>query len=314
MPDELADEMADEMANPYAAPTGQPLILAVLGAGVMGGAVLSALLDAGIEAPAETGSDAEAEAAETGSATGVGNVRVEPGNVRVTTLDPDAAARWKDRGVTVTTNEEAVAGANVVLVATKPADVPAVLDEASAALAPDALVISLAAGVPLATLEAHVPAATAVIRVMPNTPALVGEGMSALSPGAACSPAQAQTARALLSACGAVVTVPEKQQNAVTALSGSGPAYLFYVLEAMIDAGVLLGLPRPVATELAVQTAYGAATMVRRGGEHPGRLREQVTSPGGTTAAALRTLDTRGVRAAMMEAIEAAARRSAELA
>ncbi len=263
------------------------LVLAVLGAGVMGGAVLSAILDAD---------------------------RVTPQNVRVSTLDPEAARRWRDRGVTVTDNAEAVDGATAVIVATKPADVAAVLDEATPSLAPDAIVISLAAGVRLAVLEAHVPAGTAVIRVMPNTPALIGEGMAAMSPGEACTPEQAEAAQSLLEACGRVVTVPEKQQDAVTAVSGSGPAYVFYLLEAMIDAGVLLGLPRPVATELAVQTAYGAAAMVRRDGGHPGLLREQVTSPGGTTAAALRTLDAAGVRAAMMGAIEAAARRSADLA
>lgn len=294
----MADELADQQVpqrdpqHSWQSRAPEPLVLAVLGAGVMGGAVLTAILDGG----PRTG------------------VPVDAAHVRVTTLDPEAAARWRERGVTVTTNADAVAGAGVVIVATKPADVAAVLDEAAPALASEAVVISLAAGVPLATVEAHVPAGTAGVRVMPNTPALIGEGMAAMSPGPTCTQAQAELVRALMSACGAVVTVPERLQDAVTAVSGSGPAYLFYLLEAMIDAGVLLGLPRPVATELAVQTAYGAASMVRRGGEHPGLLRERVTSPGGTTAAALRTLDARGVRAAMMEAIEAAARRSAELA
>lgn len=299
----MATEYADPPRSSQAGP-GEPFALAVLGVGVMGGAVLAAILDAGVRTGAE---NVPRRGHEVPPA-------VDPANVRVSTLDPGAAARWRERGVTVTGNADAVAGARVVIVATKPADVTAVLDEATPALTPGVVVISLAAGVPLATLEAHVPAGTAVVRVMPNTPALVGEGMSAMSPGTACSPTQADLARGLLAACGAVITVPEPQQDAVTALSGSGPAYLFYVLEAMIDAGVLLGLPRPVATELAVQTAYGAATMVRRGGEHPALLRERVTSPGGTTAAALRTLDAKGVRAAMMEAIEAAARRSAELA
>ncbi len=261
------------------------LVLAVLGAGMMGGAVLSAILDR------ETATD-----------------------VRVSTLDPQAARRWQAHGVTVTDNAQAVDGASVVIVATKPADVSAVLVEVAARLAPGVLVISLAAGVGLALLEAHVPPGTAVIRVMPNTPAIIGQGMSAMSPGAGCTPEQVELARRLLSACGQVVTVPEHQQNAVTAVSGSGPAYVFYLLEAMIDAGVLLGLARPVATELAVQTVYGAAAMAQRDGAHPTLLREQVTSPGGTTAVALRTLDAGGVRAAMMEAVEAAARRSAELA
>lgn len=272
--------------HPPEPPLPPDLTLAVLGVGVMGGAVLSALLQESM---------------------------VRPGRVRVSTLDPQAAQHWAQRGVTVTGNAAAARGADVVIVATKPVDVPEVLREAASRLARDTLVISLAAGVPLKVLEHHLPAGTAVIRVMPNTPALIGQGMSVMSPGAGCTPELLTLAQRLLSACGAVQTVPESQQDAVTALSGSGPAYVFYVLEAMIDAGVLLGLPRPVAAELAVQTVHGAAQMVRQPGAHPALLREQVTSPGGTTAAALRTLDAGGVRAAIMEAIEAAARRSADL-
>jgi pyrroline-5-carboxylate reductase len=128
------------------------------------------------------------------------------------------------------------------------------------------------------------------------------------------SPEQLQQAQTLLAATGKVVDVPEKLQDAVTAISGSGPAYIFYVVEAMIEAGVVLGMPRTTATELVVQTLFGAATMIKETGQHPTVLREQVTSPGGTTAAALRTLDDHKVRAAFITAMEAAARRSAELA
>jgi pyrroline-5-carboxylate reductase len=152
-----------------------------------------------------------------------------------------------------------------------------------------------------------------VVRVMPNTPALVDEGMAAVSPGAHCDDAHLERAEALLRATGKVVRVPEHHQDAVTAISGSGPAYIFYVVEAMIEAGVLLGLPRSTATELVVQTLYGAATMLRETGEHPTVLREQVSSPAGTTMAALRQLDDHKVRAAFLTAMEAARDRSREL-
>src|SRR6476646_10267424 len=149
---------------------------------------------------------------------------------------------------------------------------------------------------------------------MPNTPALVDQGMAGISPGRHCTDAHLAEAEALLSSCGKVVRLPEKHLDAVTAISGSGPAYIFYVVEAMIEAGVVLGMPRSTATQLVVQTLYGAATMIKETGQHPTVLREQVTSPGGTTAAALRELDDHKVRAAFITAMEAAAKRSAELA
>jgi pyrroline-5-carboxylate reductase len=149
---------------------------------------------------------------------------------------------------------------------------------------------------------------------MPNTPALVDQGMAAVSPGRSADAAHLEVAADLLRSCGRVVQVADKHQDAVTAISGSGPAYIFYVVEAMIEAGVVLGLPRPTSTELVVQTLFGAATMMRETGQHPTVLREQVTSPGGTTAAALRQLDDHKVRAAFISAMEAAANRSHELA
>jgi pyrroline-5-carboxylate reductase len=149
---------------------------------------------------------------------------------------------------------------------------------------------------------------------MSNTPALVDEAMSAISAGAHASGDHLTRAEAMLSPVGKVVRVPESQLDAVTALSGSGPAYFFYLVEAMIEAGILLGLPRAVAQDLIVQTAIGSAVMLRDSGEHPVQLREAVTSPGGTTIAAIRTLEDHGVRAALLAALEAARDRSKELA
>jgi pyrroline-5-carboxylate reductase len=149
--------------------------------------------------------------------------------------------------------------------------------------------------------------------VMPNTPMLVGEAMSAISAGRFAADAHLQLTEELLGSVGKVVRVPESQQDAVTALSGSGPAYFFYLVEAMIDAGILLGLPRPMVTELITQSAVGAARMLRETGEHPVLLREAVTSPGGTTIMAIRELERHGVRAAILAAIEAARDRSVEL-
>ena len=149
---------------------------------------------------------------------------------------------------------------------------------------------------------------------MPNTPALVDEGMAAISPGSHCDDDHLAEAEALMASVGKVVRIPERQQDAVTAISGSGPAYIFFVVESMIEAGVHLGLPRATATELVVQTLVGSAKMLRETGTHPVVLREQVTSPGGTTAAALRELEIHKVRAAFLAAMEAARDRSRELA
>lgn len=211
-------------------------------------------------------------------------------------------------------NLTAVRKADVVVVAVKPQDVTTVLGEVADVLQPGKVVISLAAGVSLSVLEGHAPDGVAVVRVMPNTPALVGQGMSVLSPGSACTEAQLAQAEELLSACGRVVTLPEAQMDAVTAISGSGPAYVFLVAEAMIESGVRLGLPRDVATELSVQTLLGASTMLSDTGTHPTLLREQVTSPGGTTAAALAQFEDHRLRAAFIAATTAARDRSIELA
>lgn len=261
--------------------------LAVLGAGVMGTAIASALLDAGV---------------------------FTADQVRASTLDEAARRRLTDElGVQVVDNPRACAGADVIVIAVKPAVVPELLAEIRDYVPEDALVVSVAAGVTLDVLESGLPEGTAVVRVMPNTPAVIREGMFAMSPGKEDSPDQVERARELLAHCGSVVMVPEEQQDAVTGLSGSGPAYVFAFADALVEAGVVQGLPRPVATELAVQTLYGAAALLRRGGGHPVTLREQVTSPGGTTAAGLRVLDARGLRSAVVDAVEAATRRSREL-
>jgi pyrroline-5-carboxylate reductase len=191
----------------------------------------------------------------------------------------------------------------------KPQDVAGVLGEVADVLGdPRPVVVSLAAGIPTAALERWLPDATPVVRVMPNTPLLVGRAMCVLSPGRHADEAALGTAEALLGAVGRTVRVPESQQDAATALSGSGPAYLFLVAEAMIEAGVALGLARPVATQLVSATVDGAGGLLTddaAGPAHPALLREAVTSPGGTTAAALRVLEAHGLRAAFADAAEA---------
>jgi len=216
-------------------------------------------------------------------------------------------------GVDVLDGPSAVGQASVVLLATKPHDVVALLRGLGDAVTAQHLLVSVAAGITAATMEAALPEGTPVVRCMPNTPALVGEGMTAIAPGAGAGEAHLDLAASLLAGVGRVVRVTEAQLDAVTALSGSGPAYFFAVVEALVDAGVLLGLPRPLATELVVQTAVGSAAMLRDSGDSATGLREAVTSPGGTTAAALRELDERGLKAAFLAAAEAAARRSREL-
>jgi pyrroline-5-carboxylate reductase len=196
----------------------------------------------------------------------------------------------------------------------KPQDMSTVLDEIAPAVRPGQLVVSLAAGITTAFLESKLPPGVPVVRVMPNTPALVDEGMSAIAAGSHCDDEHLAVAEGLLGATGRVLRVPEAQMDAVTAISGTGPAYVFFVVESMIEAGVHLGLPRATATELVVQTLVGSAKMLRETGTHPTVLREQVTSPGGTTAAALRELEIHRVRAAFLAAMEAARNRSAELA
>ena len=263
------------------------MTVAIVGVGVIGETLLSGLLRAG-----RTPSDLV-----------IGEKRAE----RARELTEKYAVR-------VVSNIQAVEEADTVALVVKPQDMTDVLAEISPALRPGQLLVSLAAGITTSFIERHTPDGVAVVRVMPNTPALVDEGMAAISPGSHCSEEHLEEAESLLAATGRVVRVPESQQDAVTAISGSGPAYLFFVVEAMIEAGVHLGLPRTTATELVVQTALGSAKMLRETGEHPTVLRERVTSPGGTTAAAIRELEDHRVRAAFMTAMEAARDRSRALA
>jgi pyrroline-5-carboxylate reductase len=217
-------------------------------------------------------------------------------------------------GVKVVAAAEAADTADTLLVAVKPQEITALLDELAGTVTPRNLVISIAAGIPTSTFEAALVDGVPVVRVMSNTPVFVDEAMSAISPGAHADEEHLARTEALLRPVGKVVRVPENQLDAVTALSGSGPAYFFFLVEAMIDAGILLGLPRALAAELIVQTAVGSATMLRDSGQHPVQLREAVTSPGGTTIAAIRKLEDHGVRSAMLAALEAARDRSRELA
>ena len=261
--------------------------VAVIGAGVMGETLLSGLVRGGYD----------------------------PGSLLVVEKRRERAAELAERyGVRVVADLAEVAGSDTVALVVKPQDMGGVLAEIAPHVVPGQLVVSLAAGITTAYVEGRLPAGVPVVRVMPNTPALVDEGMAAISPGSHCDEEHLARAEAMLAATGRVVRVPEKQQDAVTAISGSGPAYLFFVVESMIEAGVHLGLPRSTATELVVQTLVGSAKMLRETGEHPTVLRERVTSPGGTTAAAIRQLEDHKVRAAFIGAMEAARDRSVALA
>jgi pyrroline-5-carboxylate reductase len=237
-----------------------------------------------------------------------------PAEIVVSEKHPERAAYLSATfGVQVLDVASAVKQAGTLVIAVKPQDIDALLAEVAPVIETRHLVVSVAAGVTTAHIERTLPAGISVVRCMPNTPALVDEAMTAVAPGAHADEAHLEVAEALLRSVGRVVRVPESQLDAVTALSGSGPAYFFFLVEAMIDAGILLGLPRALAAELIVQTAIGSAVMLRDSGEHPVQLREAVTSPGGTTIAAIRELEVHGVRAALLAAIEAAARRSREL-
>jgi pyrroline-5-carboxylate reductase len=261
--------------------------VAILGAGKMGEALLSGMLRAG-RAPDDL-------------------VFTERHPERTKLLEE----RYGVRGVSTT---EAADVADTLVVAVKPQEMGALLDELAPVATPRSLVITIAAGIPTQFLEARLATETPVVRVMSNTPVFVDQAMSAISAGAHANEEHLTRTEALLSPVGKVIRVPESQLDAVTALSGSGPAYFFFLVEAMIDAGILLGLPRAVAAELIVQTAVGSAQMLRDSGEHPVQLREAVTSPGGTTIAAIRELENHGVRAALLAALEAARDRSRELA
>lgn len=261
----------------------------MIGGGVMGEALLSRLVDRAIYAPTD-----------------------------VLVSEPQAARRdflSQTYGVQVTTDNRAAAEADVLLLAIKPqifstvaAAMSGLFDTRSSPL----LVISILAGTPLSKLEAAFPQQP-IVRAMPNTPATVGAGMTAIAPGTHTLPHHLVQARQIFEAVGEVVEVPEAAMDAVTGLSGSGPGYVALVIEALADGGVAAGLPRAIALQLALQTVKGTAQLLQESGKHPGELKDQVTSPGGTTIAGVAALERAGLRSALIEAVLAAYGRSQEL-
>jgi pyrroline-5-carboxylate reductase len=261
-------------------------MISILGAGKMGEALLSGMLRAG----------------------------VAPSGVIAAVRRPDRAEALRDSyGIEVTTTGEAADKAETLVITVKPQDMAGLLEEVAPHVRPDQLVISVAAGIPTRYIESRLGAEVAVVRVMSNTPVLVDEAMSVISPGRHAAEQHLRRTEELLRPVGKVLRIPESQQDAATALSGSGPAYVYFLVEAMVDAGILLGMSRASALEMVKQAVFGAATMLRESGEHPVILREAVTSPGGTTINAIRELERHGVRAAFLAAIEAARDRGREL-
>jgi pyrroline-5-carboxylate reductase len=261
-------------------------MIAILGTGKMGEALLSGLLRAGRPASA----------------------------VIVAVRREDRGAELQARyGVQVTDAASAAKVADTLVLAVKPQDMGRLLDEIALIVTPDKLVISVAAGITTTFIVQRLGTDAPVVRVMSNTPVLVDEAMSVISAGAYAREEHLRLAEELLRPVGKVLRIPESQQDAATALSGSGPAYVYYLVESMVDAAILLGMARGTALEMVTQAVYGAATMLRETGEHPVILREAVTSPGGTTISAIRELEKHGVRAAFLAAIEAARDRGREL-
>jgi len=220
----------------------------------------------------------------------------------------------KESGIrTTSSNKEVVECSNVIILAVKPHIVAPCLQEVSSLVDSGKLIVSIAAAVQIKDIEKPLPPGNRVVRVMPNTPALVGKGASVYSPGTSATPADGELVKQLFTSIGLCETLPERLLDAVTGVSGSGPAYIFMAIEAMADGGVKMGLPRDVAQRLAAQTALGAATMVIENGMHPGELKDAVCSPGGTTISAVHVLEERGYRASLIGAVEAATKRATDL-
>jgi pyrroline-5-carboxylate reductase len=216
-------------------------------------------------------------------------------------------------GIEATTDNKVPAAAQIVVLSVKPQIMGRVLEEVAETIAPDALVISIAAGIPVSTIQARLASGTRVIRAMPNTPALVDAAATAIAGGEHARESDLADAKRIFDSIGLTVILEESQMDAVTGLSGSGPAYVFLILEALSDAGVKVGLSRRTAQLLAAQTVLGSAKLLLETNEHPGRLKDMVTSPGGTAITGLHTLENGGVRTTLMNAVEAATRRSREL-
>jgi pyrroline-5-carboxylate reductase len=220
----------------------------------------------------------------------------------------------KELGIATTLdNRETAKSSDMIVLAVKPAQVSGVLTDIAETISIDTLVVSIAAGVDIATIQSRLKKKSPVIRVMPNTPALVLSGMSCLAAGTNADESHMDAAMRLFSGVGEAIVVDEGHLDAVTALSGSGPAYIFLIIEALSDAGVRAGLPRTIADKLSAQTVMGAAKMALETGKHPGQLKDMVTSPAGTTIEGLAVLEKAGVRGAFIAAVEAAYRRAKEL-
>ena len=263
--------------------------IAILGAGRIGEALIAGLLSSGWR---------------------------EPGELSASSRRDERVAELAERyGVRATSsNVEAAAGASLVVVSVKPQDIEALLGEIGPAITPEQTVLTIAAAIPTSRIEARLSGDVPVVRAMPNTPSTVHEGIAGLCAGAHAGDEHLALAEEALSHLGAVVRVPESALDAITAVSGSGPAYFALLAEAMIEAGILLGLSREVSTQLVIQTMLGTAKQLRDEKMHPVELREMVTSPGGTTIAAIRELEMAGVRAAFLNAIQAAMVRARQLA
>lgn len=258
--------------------------LGVIGCGKMGAALLHGVLEAGV---------------------------VTPGDVLVSdAITAAAEAAAKRFAVRAGTNAEVIDVSEVILICVKPTDALALLEQEKIS---GKLVVSIVAGLTLKNLEQAAGAGARVVRVMPNTPAQIGQGATAFALGAAATRDDAGVVQSIFEAVGIAVEVKEDLLDTVTGLSGSGPAFIYTVIEALADGGVLKGLPRDLALKLAAQTVAGAAGMVLQTGQHPAELRDMVTSPGGTTIAGLESLERSGLRAALIGAVRAATERSKEL-
>ena len=262
--------------------------IAILGAGRIGEALISGLLSSGWR---------------------------DPGEIAATARRQERVDELRERhGIEATlSNPAAAAGATLVVISVKPQDIDALLGEVGGSIVPEQTVLTIAAAVSTAKIEGRLTDGVPVVRAMPNTPSTVHEGIAGVCAGAHAGEEHLDLAEEALSHLGAVVRVPESAMDAITAVSGSGPAYFALLAEAMIEAGILLGLSREISTRLVVQTMFGTAKQLRDERMHPVELREMVTSPGGTTIAAIRELETAGVRAAFLNAIQAAMVRAREL-
>jgi pyrroline-5-carboxylate reductase len=245
----------------------------------------------------------------------LGSKTLRPEQIRASDVRADQLAELENSyGIqTHSDNSELLAWANVLVLAVKPQVVGQVLDQIASELKSDTLLISIAAGVPLAAIEARLPVGARVLRAMPNTAAIALAGATGIAPGSHAGAEDLRFARALFDAVGRSAVLDESALDAVTGLSGSGPAYVMLIIDALADGGVKVGLTRETALMLAAQTVFGSAKLLLETGEHPGRLKDMVTSPGGTTIAGLHALEAGGLRHTLMNAVEAATRRATEL-